>query len=81
MHTLTMVLDDMETAAQAAGTPMQFLDWLGGLHDLWHMEPQRDLGFLIFHWHVVRHLSNLQIHINLGVQPYTLQDREEHHET
>lgn len=74
MHTLTMVLDEMETAAQAAGTPMRFLDWLGGLHDLWHMEPQRDLGFLIFHWHLVSHVRSLQIDTKLGVQPYPLQD-------
>lgn len=74
MHFGTVtLLDRAADEARRQRNPQIFLIRLSEIHPRWHMS-LRQPGFLLFHWHLVRHVKALRIDRMLNATPYTLND-------
>ncbi|CAN5437608.1 hypothetical protein BH18THE1_BH18THE1_01620 [soil metagenome] len=70
---MVTLLDRAADEARRSRNPQLFLARLSEIHPRWHMSV-RQPGFLLFHWHAVRHAKSLGIIRMLNATPYTLND-------
>lgn len=73
MHSL--ILDRLQRAesdAKKDNNPMLYLQRLSRIHTAWHGTSfvGRRVGFLLFHWHVIKHFKALELESRLNVNPY-----------
>jgi hypothetical protein len=77
MHSVVeQILESYEQAARQQGTPAAYLNRLAPLHDRWHRFSRgaRPIGFLLFHWHLIKHFKGAGLEQPMGVAAYEVAD-------
>jgi hypothetical protein len=64
------LLADAEAAARAADDPIVYLDRLRAIHKDWHSSSPHSIGFLTFHYWVLKHFVALGLDRKLGDRDY-----------
>jgi hypothetical protein len=70
---MVTLLDRAAEEARRRRNPQLFLIRLGEIHPRWHMG-LRQPGFLLFHWHAVKHVKALRIDRMLNATAFTIGD-------
>src|SRR4051812_33018256 len=75
MHSTTLQrLKLIADRAKIDGRPQSFLERLGPILAAWHATANRNVGFLLLHWHVCDWFRKLGLDRELGVIPLTPAD-------